>query len=602
MKISDYAFLSDCQSAALVGRDGSIDWFCVPRFDSPSVFARLLDPDGGHWSIVPAGEYTSARVYERDSLVLRTIFTTADGVVELVDALALEPGAKGHEIGMRSPHMLLRSVRGVSGRVPMELDFAPRFEYGRTRGHVELEAGGLRAWYRQLELRLASPVELWRAERGAGARFFIAPGERRGFSLTCRESAAGGGTGIRQAAPAGVAGVDEVIDATVHSWQSWMEPHTGYQGLYLDDVRRGALVLQGLTFQPSGAVIAAATTSLPEIAGGAANWDYRYVWLRDASLMMNALWVAACPDEPERFFEWINRVSGRSGRELVQIMYGVEGERDLSERELGTLRGYGGSRPVRVGNEAWRQKQHDVLGEMLDAAHLLRDRLGEDFSPSLRDLLVRFADRAAAGWREPDAGMWEARDRERHYLSSKVMCWVALDRAVKLSPQLRVDGNKEDEWSNERDAVRGEVLERGWNESVGAYTGAFGSDRLDASVLLMPLVGFLPADEPRMRRTIAAVERRLGNPGTGLVRRWAEEPNGFIICSYWLVECLALAGEVERARRLFEQVSARANDVGLLSEEADAVTGELLGNFPQAFSHVGLINAAWRLTLAAGEG
>ena len=594
MKISDYAFLSDCQSSALVNLDGSIDWFCAIRFDSPSVFARLLDPGAGNWRIAPAAPYTAARAYERDSLVLRTVFTTAEGEVELVDALALEPGARGHEIGLRSPHMLLRLVRGVSGRVEMEMDFAPRFEYGLTAGRIELEAGGLRARAGPLELRLSAPVALKRSSHGASAHFTVAAGEQAGFRLVCQTSPAG--AAAREQEIAGAAEVSGAIDATVKSWQSWMEQHTGYQGLYLEQVRRSALVLQGLTYQPSGAVVAAATTSLPEVAGGSANWDYRFVWLRDASMMMNALWVAACPDEPQRFFDWINRASGRSGREQVQIMYGVEGERDLSERELGHLRGYGGSRPVRVGNEAWKQKQHDVTGEVLDAAYLLRDRLGEYFSASLRELLVSFADRAAASWREPDAGMWEARDRERHYLSSKVMCWVALDRAVRLAPRLDVVGEKVGGWSNERDAARREVLARGWNEQAGAYTGAFGSDRLDASVLLLPLVGFLPAGEPRMRATIAAVERELGSGETGLVRRWAEEPNGFIICSYWLVECLALAGEAERARELFQKVTALANDVGLLSEEAGAASGELLGNFPQAYSHVGLINAAWRLT------
>lgn len=593
MKISDYAFLSDCQSAALVSLDGSVDWFCTPRFDSPSIFGRLLDPDAGHWQIRPAGKYTASRSYEGETLVLRTIFETAAGQVELVEALALEPGSEGHDIGKSVPHALLRSVRGISGSVEMEFEFRPRFEYGLTEAHFEKTQAGLVASGGKTQLLLAGPVPLELSRSRARSRFTLAAGDRAAFSLTC-----GPAFGPRPEPPPDAGGA---IDDTVRSWQSWMQPHRSYQGLYLDHVRQGALVLQGLTYQPSGAVIAAATTSLPEIMGGEANWDYRYVWLRDASMMMDALWVAACPDEPERFFDWISRAGGRSGREAVQIMYGVEGERDLTERTLGHLRGFAGSRPVRVGNEAWRQKQLDVLGEVLDTAYLLRDRLDLVFNGSSREMLISFAERAARDWREPDAGMWEARDSERHYLSSKVMCWVALDRAVRLAERLGAADRKEG-WARAREEVRQAVLTEGWSEEAGAYTGAFGSARLDASVLLLPLTGFLPATDPRMRATIAAVERELGSQQTGLVRRWPEEPNGFIICSYWLAECKALAGDPARAREIFEQVTALANDVGLLAEEADARTGQLLGNFPQAFSHVGLINAAWRLTEAQPDG
>jgi GH15 family glucan-1,4-alpha-glucosidase len=309
------------------------------------------------------------------------------------------------------------------------------------------------------------------------------------------------------------------------------------------------------------------------------------------------LWVAACPDEPARLFDWLSTSAGHLRDELVQIMYGVEGERDLSEHVLGHLAGYRGSRPVRVGNAAWDQKQLDVLGEVLDAAFLLRDQLGELSNPT-RQLLVSLANRAVGSWQEPDAGMWEARDAERHYVSSKVMCWVALDRATKLAPMLGEDGSA-GRWAKARDDIRAAVLDRAWSERAQAFTGVFESDELDASVLMLPLVDFLPATDKRMRATIDAVEQHLGNGR--VVRRWAGDSSGFLICTYWLVECLALAGEQERAAKWFHIATGHANDLGLLSEEADPDTGELLGNYPQAFSHVGLINAAWRLGQTASR-
>lgn len=306
---------------------------------------------------------------------------------------------------------------------------------------------------------------------------------------------------------------------------------------------------------------------------------------------MRALWVGACPDETARLFGWAARSAGRTVDQPVPIMYGLEGERDLSEHTVHHLRGYAGSTPVRVGNDAWRQRQRDVPGEVLCSAHLLRDQLGA-FDEELQALLVDLADQAVA-WREPDAGMWEARDEERHYLSSKVMCWAALQRAVRLAPMLGERANPE-RWAAVGDEIRAAVLEQGWDERVGAYTGAFGSPELDASVLVLPMVQFLPATDPRMRATIEAVEARLSTDG--LVRRWSGDPAGFLLCTFWLVECLVMAGEYERAEALFERTAARANDVGLFAEQIDPRTGAQLGNMPQAFSHIGLINAAWRLT------
>lgn len=591
--IADYGFLSDCSSAALVDRDGSVDWWCVPRFDSPSVFGRLLDPDAGHWIVRPVERFRSERAYLDDTLVLRTVFRTAAGDVALTDALALEPGARGHDIGRASPHALLRQIVGLSGAVRMRVELVPRMEYGRTEPHLRMLPGGVEARGGPVHLSCTGPVDWTCADGAARATCTVSAGET--IELELRYAATYG-----RPSDDGTPGADTArpsVADTAEAWRSWTRRHTTYDGAYPREVARSSIVLQGLTYQPSGAVVAAATTSLPELPGGDLNFDYRFAWLRDLSLTIRSLWIAACPDEPRRLLDWFANAAGRTGGELVQIMYGVEGERDLSEHKLDHLAGYRGSRPVRVGNAAWQQKQLDVLGEVLDATHLLRHVL-DDLDEPVREMLITLADRAAGGWTQPDAGMWEARDADRHYTSSKVMCWVALDRAVDLAPRLgpRADPAR---WAAARDEIRAAVLAGAWSDRAGAYTGAFGSDDLDASVLLLPLVGFLPATDERMWATIEAVERRL--EAGGLVRRWSDDPSGFLICTYWLVECLAMAGHRERADALFRRATAHANDLGLLSEEADPVSGELLGNLPQAFSHVGLINAAWRLAHPSGE-
>ncbi len=581
--ITDYGFLSDCHSAVLVDRSGSVDWWCVPRFDSPSVLGRLLDPQAGHWALRPVGEFTTERSYIDDTLVLRTVFRTPSGVVSITDALALEPGARGHDIGLRSPHVLLRRVEGLTGSVAMRSDLSPRMEYGRTEPHLELTEDGARARGGPATLTLTSSVPVSLTGAAVASSFVVAAGESVDLRLAYAATFAPG----RRLA----GGEQPALEDTITAWKSWSALHTSYDGSFPEQVRRSSLVLQGLTYAPSGAIVAAATTSLPELMGGDLNFDYRYAWLRDLSLTIRSLWLAACPDEPERLFDWLATSAGHVRSELVQIMYGVEGERDLTEHELEHLAGYRDSSPVRVGNAAWQQDQLDVFGEVLDAAYLLRDTLGQ-LTPAVQQLLVALADRAAAIWTEPDAGMWEARDARRHYVSSKVMCWVALDRAVQLADRLGERADPE-AWTKARDAVRAAVLAQAWSAQAGAYTGAFGSDDLDASVLLLPVVGFLPAGDERMRATIEAVESQLG--AGGLVRRWPSDPSGFLICTYWLVECLALAGQQERATAWFTGATAHANDLGLLSEEADPASGELLGNYPQTFSHVGLINAAWRL-------
>ncbi|MBA3263091.1 MAG: glycoside hydrolase family 15 protein [Thermoleophilaceae bacterium] len=585
--MADYALIGDCHSAALVARDGSIDWWCAPRFDSPSALARLLDPAAGHFAVRPIEPYEVQREYVEDTMVLRTTFRTASGTLRLTDALALEHGARGHDIGLRSPHAIVRLAEALAGRVEIAVEFAPRPEYGLVVPVLERVEAGVRTRGGASALLLATGVQLDIEDATASAHPMLAEGERAAFAVHH-------GLPRSRFEPVDPA---RALEDTVAGWRSWVAGHEGYKGPYRDAVNRSALVLQALTYQPSGAIVAAPTTSLPEIPGGEANWDYRFAWLRDASLTLRALWVAACPHESQRLFNWMAAAVGLQRDRQVQIMFGVEGERDLSEHQLDHLAGYGGSRPVRVGNEAWRQRQLDVMGEVLEAAHILRDQLDPD-DPLTTSFLCDLAERAAAGWRDTDAGIWEGREGERHYTSSKLMCWVALDRAVKLAPQLGPAARAE-AWATARNEIRTAILEQAFDERGGVYAGAFGSDRLDASVLLMPIMGFLPAGDERMRATIDAVDRDLSHGG--LVKRWSgagEDEGAFVICSFWLANCLAQAGELDRAREVFEHVLGHANDVGLLAEEIDPRSGALLGNFPQAFSHVGLTTAAWSIDQA----
>ncbi len=582
--IGDYGLLSDCRTAALVSRDGSIDWHCPVSFDAPSVFGRILDPDGGHWRIAPLGEVTTSRRYLGESLVLRTDFEGPDGAVCLIDFLALAPGTRGHDIGKRVPRALVRIVKGVRGRVTLEMELAPRFEYGLTVPWLEGVDGGLTMRAGPAALRLATEVPFESERDRVTARFEVGQGEERSFVLRA--------TDPLSQAPLDRTPAAELLEATLEGWRSWNEPHVSYDGVATQLARRSAVVLQGLTDERTGGVIAAPTTSLPAHLGRGDTWDYRYVWLRDLSFTMRALWVAACPTEADRFLGFLARSLGRPGDRHVPIVLGSDGRHDISEHHLDHLAGHRGNQPVRVGNKAWEQRQLDVMGEVLDSAYLLREQIPE-FDAQTREMLRDFADRAARGWRDPDAGMWEARDRERQYTSSKVMCWVALDRAVKLAARLGQDIDTA-HWERERDEIKATVVREAWSDTAGAYAGAFGSDQLDASVLLMPLVGFLPATDERMAATIRRVAKGLS---TGpLIRRWADEENGFVICSYWLVECLALLGDEGAARERFEALNGLANDLGLMGEMSDPATGEVMGNFPQAFSHVGMINAGWRLT------
>jgi alpha,alpha-trehalase len=597
--ISAHALVSDCHSAALVTADGSVDWLCFPRFDSPSVFGRLLDDGAGHWSIRPAGEYAGTRRYADRTLVLETTFRTPAGTVTVTDALALGAGERGHALGKGAPHLLIRSVAGVQGEVELEFSYCPRPEYGLLRPLLSHVDGGVTARGGAEWLVLSCPVRPELAGSTATTRFTVREGETVRFALQ---------RSTLEEQPARVWSPDELaarLADTVEAWRSWSALHLGYDGPWRELVQHSGRVLRGLTFQPSGAVVAAATTSLPEAVGGERNWDYRYAWVRDASLTMEALWVAACPDEAGDFFAFMTTAAAAAvGPETpLQIMFGVGGEHDLSERTLPHLAGWRDSRPVRVGNGAWNQEQIDVYGELLGAAHRLAGQLvlaGDE-----RAFLVALADAAAHRWREPDRGIWEIRGEPRHFVYSKVMCWVALDRAIKLAGLLRAE-DRVDGWKAAAEEIRQTVLDRGWNATAGAYTQAFGSAALDASSLMMAIVGFLPADDPRMLATVEAVATRLTDEH-GLVYRYRAEDGvdglagsegTFLLCTFWLVQAWALAGQPDRARAVFARAAGYVNDVGLLAEEVDPATGDLLGNFPQAFSHIGLVTAAWAIQQA----
>jgi GH15 family glucan-1,4-alpha-glucosidase len=582
--IGDLAFLSDSRTAALIDREGSVVWYCPVRFDSPAVFASMLDADAGHWRVAPLGDNRAQRRYDDDGLVLRTRYDGPDGSLEATDCLALPVPAVAHEIGRDVPHALVRTVTGIAGRMTVEMELVARFEYGLTLPQVERLGPITRLTAGPLALALRADVDVRDDGDRLTARFEVGVGDSVAFVLSAYDP--------HGTPPEIDRDGRQLVETTRQAWAAWSAEHRGYDGEAVDLVRRSALVLQGLTDARTGAVVAAATTSLPEIVGDEWNWDYRYAWLRDLAFVMRALWVAACPDEADRFLRFLTRSLGRAPAGRVPIVLGSDGRRDLTEHVLPHLRGFRGSTPVRVGNDAWSQSQLDVLGEVLDSAHLLRERIGT-FGDEIRELLIALTDRAAAAWRDPDAGMWEARDRERQYTSSKVMCWVALDRGIALADQLGGEVPVA-RWRAERDAVREVVLRDAWSERAGAFAGAFGSEELDASVLLMPLVGFLPADDARMAATIDAVAGRLTSGP--LVHRWADDPNGFLLCSYWLVECEALLGRAGAARARFGALNALANDLGLLTEMAERDTREALGNVPQAFSHIGQINAAWRLT------
>jgi alpha,alpha-trehalase len=604
--IADYALLSDRRTAALISRAGSVDWLCAPRFDSPSVLGRLLDRGAGHWSLRPADPDAEAtRRYVDETMVLETTWTTATGTATVTDALATGAADDPHALGAAAPRLLVRALECVGGEVEMAVEFAPRPEYGLIEPLLTAVEGGVVARGGADVVVLSCPAPLTVANGTASGPLRLAAGDRVLLGLAHRT------TSEPWPAPLRAEELDIALSTTADAWRAWSRLHQNYQGPWRDLVHHSGRVLQALSYQPTGAVIAAATTSLPEQVGGERNWDYRYAWVRDACFTLDALWVAACPDEAHQFFDYLAVSSAgqvMNGRDL-QIMFGIGGEHDLTERTLPHLDGWRASRPVRVGNGAWNQRQIDVYGELLGSVHRLVDQLNPDHpgATAWREFLIACADAAARRWREKDQGIWEVRGEPRHFLYSKLMCWVALDRAVALADTLRAT-DRVPAWRAAAEEIRAAILAEGWDDTAKSFTQSFGSPDLDASNLMIGIVGFLPPDDPRVVATVEAVADRLTD-SRGLVFRYrteggqnadglAGEEGTFLLCTFWLAQALAAAGQVARARAVFESAARYVNDVGLLAEEVDPSTGDLLGNFPQAFSHIGLVNAAWAIAEA----
>jgi GH15 family glucan-1,4-alpha-glucosidase len=582
--IEDYALIGDTHTAALVSRAGSIDWLCLPRFDSPACFAALLgDERHGRWLLAPAGQAREVRRrYIGDTLVLETEHRTDDGVVRVLDCMP--PRQQDPDV--------TRVVEGVRGRVPMRMELTIRFDYGSIVPWVRKEGGALHAVGGPDSVWLRTPVPVHGENWTSVAEFTVAEGERVPFMLTWHAS--------HKRAPRRIDPI-QAVDDTQSWWAEWAS-RLAYQGDWQDAVIRSLLTLKALTYAPTGGIVAAPTSSLPEALGGLRNWDYRYCWLRDSTFTLSALMLAGLSEEAKAWREWLLRaVAGQP--QQMQILYGVAGERRVTEQELAWLPGYQGARPVRVGNAAVGQFQLDVYGEVMDTLHLGR-RIGLESDEPAWDLQRALLEFLESNWREPDEGIWEIRGPRRHFTHSKVMAWVALDRAVKAVELAGLDGPVE-RWRALSREIHDEVCREGYDDERDTFVQSYGDQRLDASLLLIPLVGFLPATDPRIKGTVAAIQREL--LVDGLVLRYHPEgsqavdglPPGegtFLACSFWLADNLAMMGRHDEAAAIFERLLALRNDVGLLAEEFDPHLGRQLGNFPQAFSHVALVNSARNLS------
>ena len=586
-RIEDYGLIGDLQTAALVSRHGCIDWLCFPRFDSGACFAALLgDEENGRWSLRPASDITSAqRRYRGDTLVLETELACDDGVVRLIDFMP--PRGEAPDV--------VRIVEGVEGTVPMKMRMSIRFDYGSIVPWVRRKDEGLHAVAGPDALLLATPIDLVGRNLHTEAEFDVAPGDRVPFVLTWFPS--------NQDLPQHTDAEQALVD-TDSFWREWVTDCV-HVGRFREPLVRSLVTLKALTYAPTGGIVAAATTSLPEALGGVRNWDYRYCWLRDATLTLLALVRAGYDGEARAWRDWLLRaIAGRPGE--VQIMYGIAGERRLTEVELEWLPGYERSTPVRIGNAASQQRQLDVYGEVLDALYHAR-LSGLEPSKDAWALIRKLLQWLEKGWREPDEGIWEVRGPRRHFTHSKVMAWVAFDRAVRMIEEDGL-GGPVDRWRALREEIHNEVCREGLSEKLGAFTQSYGLDRLDASLLMIPLVGFLPADDERVVATVAAIERELVEDGLVARYRADEENTGvdglppgeatFLPCSFWLVQVYALQGRLDEAEKLFERLIGLRNDLGLLSEEYDVKAERLVGNFPQAFTHLTLVDAA--LTLDEG--
>ncbi|MEU5145953.1 glycoside hydrolase family 15 protein [Streptomyces yangpuensis] len=589
--IEDYALIGDLMTSGLVGRDGSIDWLCLPRFDSAACFAKLLgDEENGHWRIAPLGaadgERCTRRAYIDGSLVLESYWETETGTVKVIDFMPQRDVAPD----------VVRIVEGISGTVRMLSTLRLRFDYGhvvpwvrRSDGDRVAVAGPDSAWFRS-----EPPVRTWGEDNSTRSQFPVTAGRRVAFVLTWHPS--------HEPRPEPTDPF-EALESSLSDWREWSAP-CRYEGPYREAVTRSLITLKALTYAPTGGIVAAATTSLPEELGGVRNWDYRYCWLRDATLTLGSLLTTGFLDEARAWREWLLRAVAGAPADL-QIMYGIAGERRIPESELPWLRGYASSAPVRVGNAAVDQLQLDVYGEVMDSLHLARSAglPAEAHSWRIQLALLDFLEQ---NWNRPDEGLWEVRGPRRHFVHSKVMAWVAADRAVRTLEDDPSLPGEPDRWRAMRDAVHRDVCANGFDPERGTFTQYYGSRELDAATLLIPRVGFLPPDDPRVIGTVDAVRAELGR--SGLVRRYSTadtddglpgDEGAFLACSFWLADALYLTGREDEARALFERLLSVRNDVGLLAEEYDPVSGRQLGNFPQAFSHVGLVNTA--LTLAGME-
>src|SRR5262249_13025007 len=583
-KIEDYAFLSDTQTGALVSRDGCVDWLCLPRFDSGACLASLLgESKNGHWRFFPAEKIEKvSRRYRGDTLILETEFKTASGTGRLID-FVLQSG--------ENPD-IIRIVEGLRGKVVIRMELIIRFDYGRTIPWVRKEHGGLEAIAGPDGLILQTPVETRGEDLKTVANFTVKEGERVPFVLTWFQS--------HKPPPRAITPDHALRDAEKY-WSDWTKKFR-WRGEWKDAVLRSVITLKGLTYAPTGGIVAAATTSLPEEIGGVRNWDYRYCWLRDASFTLFAMMQVGYRDEAQSWRQWLLRAIAGSA-EQMQIMYGVHGERRLDEMEIPWLPGYEDSRPVRVGNAASDQFQLDVYGEVLYALYHAEINGLKTSEPEWR-LQVELIEFLESNWQKTDEGIWEVRGGPKHFTQSKVLAWVAFDRAIRLAECCKhAEPEHVERWRKIRAQIHDEVCERGYNSDKKSFTQFYGSDALDASLLTLPLFGFLPATDERIRGTIAAIERELMQDGLVSRYRPAEEhvdglpgrEGIFLPCSFWLAACLHLAGRKEEAKKLFERLLGLQNDVGLFSEEYDPVNKRQLGNFPQAFTHEALIHAAWIL-------
>ncbi|WP_199226784.1 glycoside hydrolase family 15 protein [Opitutus sp. ER46] len=583
MKIEDYGFIGNMRTAALVGCDGSIDWLCLPRFDSNACMAALLgDESNGCWRIAPRDHKEPGRQrYWPDTLILETEFETPTGVARVIDFMP--PHAKYREV--------IRVVEGVRGSVDMQMRLILRFDYGRTVPWMWKDAEGLNAVAGPDALNLRTAVPTHGENLSTMADFTVTEGERACFTLTWHPS--------HEMPPESIDPL-RALNHTDLYWREWCA-RCSYRGEWREAVMRSLLTLKALTFAPTGGIMAAATTSLPEQLGGVRNWDYRFCWIRDATFTLFSLMEAGYTEEAKDWSLWLLRAVAGDPSQL-QIMYGAAGERGLPEIELKHLKGYEGSRPVRIGNAASEQFQLDVYGELMDAMHLARQvglRTGAN-SWRLQRHVLEFVERH---WTEPDEGIWEIRGPRRHFTHSKVMAWVAADRAVKAVEEFNLEGDVE-RWRALRQAIFDDVCAHGYNAQRGCFTQHYDSEQIDASLLMIPLVGFLPATDPRVAGTIRAIQRELTFDGfvyryhpteSGAVDGLPPGEGAFLPCTFWLVDCLHLMGETQQARKLFHRLLDLRNGLGLLAEEFDPRHGRLVGNFPQAFSHVALINTAQNL-------